>query len=189
VPIAPGIGAQVLMTPLVAASGGQRAEGFAMIKLSIQHQGRELLHGIGLLVQCLEIPYCSAKARAGWERDILRAREDLEGLYAAGLRRDFLSSAANRAPRAALDFEPEAGRRGRKEQSMWKTGLEQWQQDLIGRLERGLGRPLVLVDIDCIAWNPEAETLSVVARPLLGELRANNLTSNVFRKWNTRSAS
>jgi hypothetical protein len=159
-----------------------------MIKLSIQHQGRELLHRIGLLVQCLRIPSCSVATRAGWERDISRARKDLEGLYAVGLRRDFLSSGANGTPRAALDVEPDAAG-VRKKQSMWKTALEQWQQDLIERLERGLGRQLSFADMECIAWNPDGGTLSVVARPLLGELRANNLTSNIFRNWNARSAS
>jgi hypothetical protein len=63
-----------------------------MIKLSIEHQGRELVHGIELLGLCLEIPHCSAKTRAGWERGIVRATRDLERLYAAGLRRDFLSA-------------------------------------------------------------------------------------------------
>jgi hypothetical protein len=62
-----------------------------MIELSIEHQGRELLHGIELLGRCLLIPHCSAKSRAGWERGIVRATKDLERLYAAGLRRDFLS--------------------------------------------------------------------------------------------------
>jgi hypothetical protein len=66
---------------------------------------------------------------------------------------------------------------------MWKTGMNQWQRDLIVRLERGLGRPLQQVDLACVAWDAGAETLSVVSRPLLGELRANNLTSNVFRTW------
>jgi hypothetical protein len=62
--------------------------------------------------------------------------------------------------------------------------LEQWQRELMLRLERGLGRPLGAADTECIAWNVVEKTLSVVARPLLGELRANNLTSNVFRHWN-----
>jgi hypothetical protein len=66
---------------------------------------------------------------------------------------------------------------------MWKTRMKQWQRELIARLERGLGRPLMRADFDCVAWNVEGETLSVVGRPLLGELRANNLTSNVFRTW------
>ena len=71
---------------------------------------------------------------------------------------------------------------GRKEdRPMWKTGMKQWQCELIDRLERGLGRPLLRADFDCVAWNLAGETLSVVGRPLLGELRANNLTSNVFR--------
>ena len=70
---------------------------------------------------------------------------------------------------------------------MWKTGLKQWQHNLIGRLERGLGRPLVAVDLECVAWDVGGETLAVVGRPLLGELRANNVTSNVFRTWSART--
>ena len=58
--------------------------------------------------------------------------------------------------------------------------LLQWQQSLATRLERGLGRPLVPTDFDCIAWNSGAQTLTVEA-PLLRELRACNLTSNIFR--------
>jgi hypothetical protein len=66
---------------------------------------------------------------------------------------------------------------------MPETGLKPWQQDLVGRLEAGLGRPLLPVDFACVAWDSVRGTLSVVGRPLLGELRANNLTSNVFRTW------
>lgn len=71
---------------------------------------------------------------------------------------------------------------------MWKTGMMQWQLDLVVRLERGLGRPVLATDLKCIDWDPARETLSVVERPLLGELRANNLTSNVFRTWNAGRA-
>ena len=78
---------------------------------------------------------------------------------------------------------------GGKLNSMWKTGLKKWQRDLIGRLERGLGRPLLAADLACVAWDRGGETLSVVTRPLLGELRAQNLTSNVFRTWTPRTAS
>ena len=67
--------------------------------------------------------------------------------------------------------------------TMWKARLMQWQRNLLDRLERGLGRPLLPADLCCIAWNPSGETLCVVERPLLGELRAANLTSNVFRTW------
>jgi hypothetical protein len=66
---------------------------------------------------------------------------------------------------------------------MWKSGLKPWQQDLVGRLERGLGRPLLSADVACVAWDSVRETLSVVGRPLLVELRRNNLTSHVFRTW------
>ena len=66
---------------------------------------------------------------------------------------------------------------------MWKAGLDPWQLDLIARLERGLGRPLLPADLACVAWEPGGKVMSVVERPLLGELRANNLTSNVFRTW------
>lgn len=67
---------------------------------------------------------------------------------------------------------------------MWNTELKPWQLDLIVRLETGLRRPLHETDVACLAWDSVRETLSVVGRPLLGELRANNLTSNVFRNWN-----
>ena len=61
--------------------------------------------------------------------------------------------------------------------------MEQWQHDLIGRLERGLGRPLTHIDLPFVAWDTNGRTLSVVSRPLLDELRSNNLKSNVFRTW------
>jgi len=66
---------------------------------------------------------------------------------------------------------------------MWKARLEQWQRDLIARLERGLGRPLLPADLACVVWDSSGKAMSVVGRPLLGELRTNNLTSNVFRTW------
>jgi hypothetical protein len=66
---------------------------------------------------------------------------------------------------------------------MWKSGLNEWQLSLGARLERGLGRSLLPADLACIAWDLSGKTLSVVRRPLLAELRANNLTSNVFRTW------
>jgi hypothetical protein len=71
---------------------------------------------------------------------------------------------------------------------MWKTGMRQWQRDLVGRLEQGLGRPVLAADLACVVWDSAGETLSVVGSPLLGELRANNLTSNVFRTWNARKS-
>ena len=70
---------------------------------------------------------------------------------------------------------------------MWKADLKQWQRDLVVRLERGLGRPLLPADLACVIWNLTGETLSVASRPLLGELRRGNLTSNVFRTWRTRT--
>ena len=66
---------------------------------------------------------------------------------------------------------------------MWKSGLKEWQLSLGARLERGLRRHLLPADLACIAWDLSGKTLSVVRQPLLVELRANNLTSNVFRTW------
>ena len=62
-------------------------------------------------------------------------------------------------------------------------GLElvKWQLDLVARLEGALRRKLVAADFDCIVWNTDAEALRVEAMPLLKELRARNLTSNIFR--------
>lgn len=60
-------------------------------------------------------------------------------------------------------------------------GLLKWQMDLVTRLEGALRRKLVAADFDCIAWNTEGEALRVEAMPLLKELRARNLTSNIFR--------
>jgi hypothetical protein len=59
--------------------------------------------------------------------------------------------------------------------------LLDWQKKLVVRLESALGRPLVDADWDCIAWNTVAQTLTVESLPLLHELRARNLISNVFR--------
>ena len=56
-----------------------------------------------------------------------------------------------------------------------------WQQVLVTRLEGALGRQLATADLDCIAWNDIAQTLTVEAHPLLRELRSRNLISNVFR--------
>ena len=69
---------------------------------------------------------------------------------------------------------------------MSERPLHPWQQTLVVRLERGLGRPLVPADLECVVWGTARETLTVAARPLLGELRANNMTSNVFRTWENR---
>ena len=59
--------------------------------------------------------------------------------------------------------------------------LSQWQLDLVARLEGALRRKLVAADFDCIVWNPAGESMRVEALPLLSELRARNLTSNIFR--------
>jgi hypothetical protein len=67
---------------------------------------------------------------------------------------------------------------------MWESPLLQWQQNLLDRLERALGRTLSDADVRCVSWNVAGETLTVVTQPLLGELRAANLTSNVFRAAN-----
>ncbi len=64
---------------------------------------------------------------------------------------------------------------------MWKSTLLQWQQNLVMRLERDLGRELVVTDMDCIVWNTTGEALTVETPPLLQELRSRNLISNVFR--------
>ncbi len=60
-----------------------------------------------------------------------------------------------------------------------------WQQKLIVRLERALGRELVVADLECIVWNLAVESLTVEAQPLLRELRSRNLISNVFRSQKT----
>jgi hypothetical protein len=70
------------------------------------------------------------------------------------------------------------------ELKMWRSALLQWQQNLVTRLERALGRELVVADLDCISWNAATEALTVEAPPLLGELRSRNLISNVFRSRN-----
>jgi hypothetical protein len=64
---------------------------------------------------------------------------------------------------------------------MWKSALPQWQQNLVVRLERALGRELVVADLSCIVWNAAGEALIVESPPLLQELRGRNLISNVFR--------
>ena len=61
------------------------------------------------------------------------------------------------------------------------SGLLKWQLDLVARLEGALRRKLVAADFDCIAWNTAGESMRVEATPLLTELRARNLTSNIFR--------
>jgi hypothetical protein len=56
-----------------------------------------------------------------------------------------------------------------------------WRQQLLTRLEIGMGRPMLDADRACIAWNEAAGTLTVQSSPLLAELRSRNLMSNVFR--------
>ena len=60
-----------------------------MIGLSIEHQGRELLHGIALLNYCLAAPMGTAAIRRQWKLDVRKARVDLDALYVAGLSRNF----------------------------------------------------------------------------------------------------
>lgn len=56
-----------------------------------------------------------------------------------------------------------------------------WRQQLLKRLEKALGRDLLDADFACLAWNDAGGTLIVESTPLLTELRARNLISNVFR--------
>jgi hypothetical protein len=73
------------------------------------------------------------------------------------------------------------GRISVREPNIWKSALILWQQILVARLETALGRELLVEDLDCIAWNAAARTLTVQTLPLLHELRSRNLISNVFR--------
>ena len=68
---------------------------------------------------------------------------------------------------------------------MDEASLLGWQKNLVVRLEGALRRRLVAADFDCIAWNVTGEAMTVEAMPLLGELRARNLTSKVFRSRRT----
>jgi hypothetical protein len=61
-----------------------------MIQITIEHRGRELLHAIELLVRCLQIPHVSRRTRADWDRQVCKAKADLEVLYGNGLARDFV---------------------------------------------------------------------------------------------------
>jgi hypothetical protein len=60
-----------------------------MMQLSIEHQGREALHGIAMLLQCLRLPAATDAERHRWWRDIRQLRVALGALYVAGLPRDF----------------------------------------------------------------------------------------------------
>ena len=64
--------------------------------------------------------------------------------------------------------------------------LEEWQRQLVNRLERGMCRPITDEDMTCVRWDPEGRTLTVQSPPLLAELRARNLISNVFRTFSSR---
>ena len=66
-----------------------------MTGLTLQHQGRELLHAIEMLTRCLQVPVGDAAQRRQWRGDIRRAKTDLSSLYAAGLDPDV------RTPRTA----------------------------------------------------------------------------------------
>jgi len=91
------------------------------------------------------------------------------------------AAATAEAPAAADETGIDAGEALAKVLKMWRSALLQWQQNLVTRLERALGRELVVADLDCIVWNPATEALTVEAPPLLHELRSRNLISNVFR--------
>ena len=60
-----------------------------MTGLSLEHQGRELLHSIDMLNRCLEVRVGTAAARRRWGKDIRKAEAELAALYVAGLDRDF----------------------------------------------------------------------------------------------------
>ena len=77
-----------------------------MIGQSIEHQGRELLHGIAMLTRCLELPGTNATRRRQWQARIRKARVDLEALYAEGLQRDFRIRPEVPMPAAANQAEP-----------------------------------------------------------------------------------
>lgn len=64
---------------------------------------------------------------------------------------------------------------------MWGSPLADWQQKLVTRLERGIGRALTPVDVESVAWDWKGRSMTVQTFPLLGELRAHGLISNVFR--------
>jgi hypothetical protein len=62
-----------------------------------------------------------------------------------------------------------------------ETKTPVWRQQLVKRLEKSLGRDLLHADFACIVWNDAGGTLTVESQPLLTELRARNLISNIFR--------
>jgi hypothetical protein len=65
------------------------------------------------------------------------------------------------------------------------SALLDWQRVVIVRLEGALQRKLAPADFNCIGWNMTGEALIVEAWPLLKELRARNMTSNIFRSPRT----
>ena len=153
-----------------------------MKQLSIEHQGRELVHVMGLLTRCLQIPRTTAATRHRWQRDLASAGRKLDALHAGDLQGDPASTVPQRPAGAAPLNAPPYRDPARAPAGDAETGLMVWQQELIVRLERGLGRALGPGDARCIAWNLSAGTMSVTTQPLLDELRSNNLTSNVFRR-------
>ena len=157
-----------------------------MKKLSLEHQRRELLHVMGLLTRCLQIPRTAAETRDLWARDLATAGRKLDALHASGLRNDPASAAPPPPPPAAAAsaHRPTSRKSGSVPSPApdAETGLMVWQQELVVRLERGLGRALEPGDARCIAWKLSAEPMAVAPQPLLDELRSNNLTSNVFRR-------
>ena len=158
-----------------------------MKKLSIEHEARELVHVMGLLTRCLQIPRSTAATRDRWERDLAAAGQKLNALHARGLRRDPAPPAPPPVAAAARPRRPTHRNSAPAPAGDAETGLMVWQQELVVRLERGLGRALGPRDAGCIAWNLNAETMSVATQPLLDELRSNNLTSNVFRRRGGRA--
>jgi hypothetical protein len=60
-----------------------------------------------------------------------------------------------------------------------------WRGPLLARLERGMGRSLDAADCSCLGWRDSDRTLTV-HQPLLKELRARNLVSNIFRSHGPR---
>jgi hypothetical protein len=46
-----------------------------------------------------------------------------------------------------------------------------------------MGRDMLDADLECISWNDAVGTLTVHSAPLLAELKARNLISNVFRSY------
>lgn len=71
---------------------------------------------------------------------------------------------------------------------MSEPDLSEWQRRLAARLAFALGRELTAADYGCIAWSATPATLRVETPPLLTELRARNLTSNVFRTYVRRTS-